>query len=73
MAVRDAGRNLRTGIAGVIVIAFLASLLYGVLVLRSPLQLLSVWWNLIGLGLLVFVVYLFYRLVLAVERIADSM
>lgn len=56
-----------------IIIAFLASLLYGVLVLRSPLQLLSVWWNLIGLGLLIFVVYLFYRLVLAVERIADSM
>lgn len=55
-------------IAGLLVF----SLLYSVLVTADIILWLAVWGGLLSVGTGVFVVYLFYRLVLAVERIADN-
>ncbi|MFB1065347.1 hypothetical protein [Natrinema sp. H-ect4] len=50
----------------------LVSLLYSVLVTANITLWLAVWGGLLSIGIGLFVVYLFYRLVLAVERIADN-
>ncbi|MBX0298272.1 hypothetical protein [Haloarcula nitratireducens] len=50
----------------------LVSLLYSVLVTANIILWLAVWGGLLSIGIGLFVVYLFYRLVLAVERIADN-
>lgn len=50
---------------------FVASGLYSLLLARAVLLWVSVWLGVVRLGLFVFVIYLLYRLVLAVEGIAD--
>ena len=50
----------------------LVSLLYSVLVTANIILWLAVWGGLLSIGIGLFVVYLFYRLVLAIERIADN-
>jgi hypothetical protein len=55
------------GIASLLII----SLLYSVLVTQNIVLWFVMWGGLLSIGLTLFVVYLFYRLVLAVERIAD--
>ena len=52
---------------------FVASLVYGILIMRSPIPLLSVWIEIFKLGVLLFVVYLLYRFVLAIETIAAKL
>ena len=54
--------------AGLLVV----SLLYAVLVTGDIVLWLIVWGGLSSIGVGLFVVYLFYRLVLAVEQIADN-
>ena len=50
----------------------LVTLLYSVLVFGNVVVWLALWGGLFGLGTALFVIYLLYRLVLAVERIADG-
>jgi hypothetical protein len=48
------------------------TLLYSVLVTGTVVLRFAAWAGLLGFGTLLFVLYLFYRLVVAVERIADG-
>ena len=57
-------------VLGLILALFVASLAYGVVVMRSLATPLSVWVDIVELGVLLFAVYLLYRFVLAVETIA---
>lgn len=57
---------------GSIVAVFVASLSFGIFVTHRPLQIVSVWLGLPGLGLILGVIYLLYRVVLAVERNGDN-
>jgi hypothetical protein len=50
----------------------LVTLLYSVLVFGNVVVWLALWGGLFGIGAALFVIYLLYRLVLAVERIADG-
>lgn len=59
-------------IAGAIIAVFVASLIYGVFVIHRPLQIVSVWLGLLGLGVALVVIYLLYRVLTAVEQNADS-
>lgn len=52
---------------------FLISLVYGILVRRSVLAPMVLWTGVIETGALIFVVYLFYRLVMSLETIADNL
>lgn len=70
MTLRDAEPEVPRWLAGLIVVGFAASLLYGILVLQNVLAILAVWFGLLGVGVSLFVVYLLYRLVVAVEQIA---
>ncbi|QFU84508.1 hypothetical protein [Natronorubrum aibiense] len=54
-------------------VLFIASLVYGILIMGSPIPLLSVWIEIFKLGILLFVVYLLYRFVLAIETIAAKL
>jgi hypothetical protein len=55
----------------VVLLLFVASGLYSFLLARAVLLWVSVWLGVVRLGLFVFVIYLLYRLVLAVEGIED--
>jgi len=48
------------------------SLLYSVLIRANIILWFQMWGRLLGIGTGLFVVYLFYRLVLAVEQIANN-
>ncbi len=58
--------------APAILMLLAGSLFYSVLVTAQIFAWLVFWGGLFSIGLSLFVVYLLYRLVLAVERIADS-
>jgi hypothetical protein len=55
-------------IAGLLIL----SLLYTVLVTANFVLWLAVWGGVFSIGVGAYLIYLFYRLVMAVERIADS-
>lgn len=59
-----------TSAIGLTLLLFVTSLAYGVLIMRNPAAMIAVWINIFQLGVLLFVVYLFYRFVVAVETIA---
>ncbi|RZV11584.1 hypothetical protein BDK88_0463 [Natrinema hispanicum] len=56
----------------IIIVLFVSSLLYAVLTSTAPFALLVFWGGLFSIGIGLVAVSLLYRLVLAVERIADS-
>lgn len=60
-----------TWIAVLIIVSFAASLAYGLVVgnISGP---IALWAGLFRVGLSIFVVYLFYRFVVAVEAIAEN-
>lgn len=60
-----------TWVAVLLIVALSASLAYGLIVgnIAGP---IAIWAGLVRLGLALFVVYLFYRFVLAVEKIAEK-
>lgn len=64
--------EIPTWLAGVIVLLVTASFAYGVVVLQSLIAVVMVWLWMLGIVLSVFVVYLLYRFVVAVEQIADK-
>lgn len=72
MGLTEPRAELPTWIAGVVVALFVGSLAYGIVVMQSVLTPIIVWLGILGAGLSAFVVYLLYRLVLAVETIADE-
>jgi hypothetical protein len=55
----------------VVLLLFVASGLYSLFLARAVVLWVSVWLAAVRLVLFLFVIYLLYRLVLAVERIAD--
>lgn len=57
----------------VVLVLFAASMLYGIVVMRSLLAPLAAWLGLLGIALSLFVVYLLYRFVVAVEQIARKL
>ena len=59
-----------TSVIGLILVLFVASLAYGFVIMQSLIRPISVWISIVEVGILLFVVYLFYRFVLAVETIA---
>lgn len=58
-------------VAGLIVIVFFGSLGAGFLIGNLP-RLVAIWAGVVRLGLSLFLVYLFYRFVIAVETIAEK-
>lgn len=68
----EAGFEIPTWILGAVLILFVASFAYGLLVMRSIIAPVAVWVGLLGVALILFVVYLLFRLVVAVEKIADT-
>jgi protein-S-isoprenylcysteine O-methyltransferase Ste14 len=73
MSVADLQTKLPRFTVPTIVGLLAVSLLYSVLVTANITLWLAVWGGLLSIGIGLFVVYLFYRLVLAVERIADNL
>lgn len=65
--------EIPTWVVGLVVVLFLASLVYGIVIQSRILAVIVGWVWILGLGVSVFAVYLFYRFVLAVEKIADKL
>jgi hypothetical protein len=72
MSVADLQAKVPRLIIPAIVSLLILSLLYSILVTGNIVIWLAMWGGLLSIGLVLFVIYLFYRLVLAVERIADE-
>ncbi|WP_435345978.1 hypothetical protein [Haloarchaeobius sp. HRN-SO-5] len=68
---RDEVPNWKVGVGSVVVL-FAASLVYGVIVRGSVLELMIWWIQILEFAAALFVIYLFYRLVVAVETIANE-
>ena len=68
----ESGLAIPTWIIGVVLIIFVISLAFGVLVYGHIFATIMMWIGLIGIALSLFVVYLLYRFVIAVETIADN-
>ncbi len=65
--------EIPTWAAALIAALVFLSLAYGILIRGSLLAPIMVWLWLGGIAVSLFVVYLFYRFVVAVEKIADKM
>lgn len=65
--------EIPTWLAGTVAFLFVASLAYGVIILQQILLVVVFWGWLVGIGASLFLVYLFYRLVRAVETIAEKL
>lgn len=72
MSVRDSEFEVPTWAAGLLVVLVGLSFLYGIVVMQSIRALLFLWLSVAGVALNLFVVYLLYRFVIAVEKIADN-
>jgi hypothetical protein len=72
MSVADLQAKVPRFTVPAIVSLLILSLVYSILVSGTIVLWLAAWGGLLSIGLALFVIYLFYRLVLAVERIADE-
>jgi hypothetical protein len=72
MSVADLQTKVPRFTVPAIVSLLILSLLYSILVTGNIVIWLAVWGGLLSVGLTLFVIYLFYRLVVAVERIAEG-
>lgn len=73
MAAQDPNYEIPTWAAALITVFVLLSFAYGVLIQGSFLAPVVLWLWVGGVALSLFVVYLFYRFVVAVETIAEKM
>lgn len=73
MEFSEGNQAVPTWVVGSVVVLFAASLLVGIFIRGNPVAILSGWLWLFGVGFSLFVVYLFYRLVLAIETIANKL
>lgn len=62
-----------TWAAGLLLALLALSFLYGIVVMQSLAAPIVLWLGMLGMALTLFVVYLFYRFVLAVEEIARKL
>ncbi len=65
--------EIPTWVIGVLLALFVASLAYGVLIRQSLREPIAAWNYIIEVAVILFVVYLFYRFVVAVETIATKL
>lgn len=72
MSVKDREFEVPTWAAAVLVVLVGLSFLYGILVMRSITAPAVLWLGIAGVALNLFVVYLLYRFVVAVETIAEK-
>lgn len=73
MDTRDSRFELPAWLVAVLLVAVGASAFYGVVVRRSLAEPLALWFGIFQIAVGLFVVYLLYRFVLAVEKIADKL
>ncbi|MDR5673829.1 hypothetical protein RH858_11820 [Halalkaliarchaeum sp. AArc-GB] len=73
MSITFAEVEVPTGLVGAVVVLFVASLVYGLLIMGSLIIPLAVWAGLLCVGIFLLVVYLLYRIALAVEEIAETL
>ena len=73
MEVNQSDLEIPTWVAGLLAVLVGLSFVYGIVVMQSLAAPLTFWFGVISLGASLFVVYLFYRFVLAVEKIADKL
>ena len=73
MAVDHSSVRVPTRIAGLLAIFVGVSFLYGIVVMGSIAAPIAFWLGIVSLGISLFVVYLLYRFVLAVETIAEKL
>lgn len=65
--------EIPTWIVGLVLAVVAVSFLYGIVVMQSLAAPITFWLGVLSLGMTLFVVYLLYRFVLAVEKIADKL
>ena len=65
--------EIPTWMLGLSFVLFVASLAYGIVIMQSLTAPIAVWLDILELGVILFAVYLFYRFVVAVERIASKL
>jgi len=65
--------EIPTSAIGVLFVLFVASLTYGVVIMQSLTAPITVWLDILEVGVILFVVYLLYRFVVAVETIASKL
>lgn len=73
MSVREFRDEVPNWVVGLVLVLFGTSLVYGILVRQSLFEPIVWWIQILELALLVFVVYLLYRFVVAVEAIAEKL
>jgi len=72
MSTRPLQQRVPSYVAPLVIALALVTLLYSLLVTGQLLLWVALWGSLVATAVTVLLVYLFYRLVVAVERIADS-
>lgn len=73
MEVAQSDFEIPTWVAGLLVVLVGVSFVYGIVVMRSLAAPITFWLSVVSVGVSLFVVYLLYRFVLAVEKIADKL
>lgn len=73
MATNESRLEVPTWVAGLLAVLIPGSFVYGIVVRQSIIEPIAWWASALQLALGVVVVYLLYRFVLAVERIADKL
>ena len=72
MEIHNSDVEVPTWVIGLIILLIGASFVYGIIVIQSLTAPLVFWLGVTSLGVFLFVVYLLYRLVIAIENIADK-
>lgn len=73
MRLPGTGTEIPTWVPVVVLVLFFASLVYGIVVMQSLTAPILAWLWIFGIGVSLFVVYLLYRFVVAVETIARKL
>jgi hypothetical protein len=73
MSTARARPEIPTWVTGLGAVLFLATFLYGLIIMRQLLLVLLFWLGIAGVGLALYTVTLLYRLVVAAETIAEEL
>lgn len=73
MEVAQSSVEIPTWVVVLLAVLVGMSFVYGIVVMQSLFAPVALWLGVVSLGALLSAVYLFYRLVVAVEKIADTL
>jgi len=72
MSTQELRDEIPSWLVGLVTVLFIGSFVYGIIVRASIIEPIEWWIEIIELAFLIFIVYLLYRFVIAVETIADK-